>query len=523
MALRIRRGLNAVRIAQTTPAEGELIYTTDTKKLFVGDGSTLGGIEVSGVNAGDAGSVPYYNETGTEINSGTNLKWNENSNTLSIVHGLLNINNELGRRALISLDSNYSSYLSSVFLFRKSKGSSAVPLAVNSTDELGSINFAGYTGIVDSYSTAATIQGYVDVAPLGSGTPFTINFVSKTGTGPYYVTFSFVAQSTAPVISRSYTISGNSNTNYNTSNSVTASTTTQMTLLYPTDPGLFGTGVTQAKFDAVLSGGVQVQVQTVNGNLLKALRISSTGLITIGSIAADFTGVAYDPGLNGQLVMNSNQTSSTLSNTASQLSLRTYANTTYAQTIGIIRGRGTLVAPTPVVSGDQIHTIKWSGSDGTTSTSTSPAAQMIVSVDDTVTPGHVPGAVAMYTSNAITGTPTIAYKTDSTQQTTFYGDVRFNYKQLITVNYLTPATTGTYNLSTTVSTNILLVGAAGLTLTLNMPTNPELGQTCTFTVHTNATTLALGTGTVLPSFAGVAVVGKTFTYVYRTTNWYSIG
>ena len=45
MSLKLRRGTNAQRTG-ITPAEGELIYTTDTKKLFVGDGSTIGGIAV---------------------------------------------------------------------------------------------------------------------------------------------------------------------------------------------------------------------------------------------------------------------------------------------------------------------------------------------------------------------------------------------------------------------------------------------------------------------------------------------
>ena len=45
MALQIRRGTEAER--QTiTPAAGEPIFTTDTKKIYVGDGSTEGGIEV---------------------------------------------------------------------------------------------------------------------------------------------------------------------------------------------------------------------------------------------------------------------------------------------------------------------------------------------------------------------------------------------------------------------------------------------------------------------------------------------
>lgn len=46
MALRLRRGTDAER--QTiTPAEGELIYTTDTKELYIGDGTTQGGNLVS--------------------------------------------------------------------------------------------------------------------------------------------------------------------------------------------------------------------------------------------------------------------------------------------------------------------------------------------------------------------------------------------------------------------------------------------------------------------------------------------
>lgn len=42
MALRIRRGTNAERLT-ITPENGELIYTTDTKALYVGDSTTVGG------------------------------------------------------------------------------------------------------------------------------------------------------------------------------------------------------------------------------------------------------------------------------------------------------------------------------------------------------------------------------------------------------------------------------------------------------------------------------------------------
>jgi hypothetical protein len=46
MALRLRRGTDAERQG-ITPLEGELIYTTDLKELWVGDGNTQGGLLVS--------------------------------------------------------------------------------------------------------------------------------------------------------------------------------------------------------------------------------------------------------------------------------------------------------------------------------------------------------------------------------------------------------------------------------------------------------------------------------------------
>jgi hypothetical protein len=56
MALRIRRGTNAER--QTIVfAQGELVYTTDTKDLFIGDGTTLGGVIVSGGAGSGIGSL----------------------------------------------------------------------------------------------------------------------------------------------------------------------------------------------------------------------------------------------------------------------------------------------------------------------------------------------------------------------------------------------------------------------------------------------------------------------------------
>jgi hypothetical protein len=59
MALRIRRG-TYLQLQGITPLQGELIYTTDTKQLFVGDGLTVGGIAV------DTGAVAFAG-IGTDV------------------------------------------------------------------------------------------------------------------------------------------------------------------------------------------------------------------------------------------------------------------------------------------------------------------------------------------------------------------------------------------------------------------------------------------------------------------------
>jgi len=68
MAFRLRRG-TAAELNNITPAEGELIYTTDTKKLFVGDGVTRGGITTAAGYTGSAG-VGY---TGSAAGDGSSL------------------------------------------------------------------------------------------------------------------------------------------------------------------------------------------------------------------------------------------------------------------------------------------------------------------------------------------------------------------------------------------------------------------------------------------------------------------
>jgi len=86
MALRLRRGTDAERLQLDgvnglLPAEGELLYTTDTKKLYVGDGATAGGIAVdTGLTTLNASSIDDLLDVDTSEpintpNNGDTLTW----------------------------------------------------------------------------------------------------------------------------------------------------------------------------------------------------------------------------------------------------------------------------------------------------------------------------------------------------------------------------------------------------------------------------------------------------------------
>jgi hypothetical protein len=87
MPLQIRRGLNAER-TQITPAnglvEGELLYTTDEKKLYIGTGSTgeHQGVVITGYTNNDAKDAAAQSLT-TGEHTGINFSYNSSTKTLN--------------------------------------------------------------------------------------------------------------------------------------------------------------------------------------------------------------------------------------------------------------------------------------------------------------------------------------------------------------------------------------------------------------------------------------------------------
>ena len=74
MALRLRRGTDGERLS-VTPKAGELVYTTDTKRVYVGDGTTIGGNVVGALELNELSDVEA-----TSPSNGQGLVWSSSQN-----------------------------------------------------------------------------------------------------------------------------------------------------------------------------------------------------------------------------------------------------------------------------------------------------------------------------------------------------------------------------------------------------------------------------------------------------------
>ncbi len=99
MPLQIRRGTELQRQAMTVPlAAGELLYVTDDQRLYVGNGTTLGGVLITGYtneDAQDAAAQLFTNGTHTNIT----FTYTDLSNKIDAALDLSNYTGTIGASA----------------------------------------------------------------------------------------------------------------------------------------------------------------------------------------------------------------------------------------------------------------------------------------------------------------------------------------------------------------------------------------------------------------------------------------
>ena len=143
--------------------------------------------------------------------------------------------------------------------------------------------------ILFSGTPFGSLSTATSTASVISGLPITItSFNNTSGTGPYLVTFNIPTQVNVPSTTTQYVVSGNSNNNYNGTWTATSSSSTSITLSYPSDPGLYGSGTTTV---TGVTGNVLTVGGTITGSFAIGMILSGTGL-TYGTYITGSTGVA---------------------------------------------------------------------------------------------------------------------------------------------------------------------------------------------------------------------------------------
>jgi len=154
MALQIRRGTDTER-SSVVFAEGELVYITDTDALFIGDGSTAGGIKLTD----NAGAILGTYITADTNNSKINLQQNLDLNGNDIIGtGNININGTITATGNVNIGDDANT---DTVDFTAKITSSLTPNA-DSTYNIGAANARWNNG----YFTGLTVDGQIDAVSL---------------------------------------------------------------------------------------------------------------------------------------------------------------------------------------------------------------------------------------------------------------------------------------------------------------------------------------------------------------------
>jgi hypothetical protein len=229
-----------------------------------------------------------------------------------------------------------------------------------------------------AHQTGNASEGSLLILP-GNLDPRNINsFISKTGSGPYLVTFGFTANSVAPSIGAPYKITGCTNSNYNGVYDSTASTTSTITLKYNNDPGSYS-NLKPVKISSVLTDYVRSQYLTYAQNVYQqaysqTATITGTTNSSTTLSSANAAIIMLGAVINGPGIQSNTTVTGVLPGTALTLS-KTTTNSVSGQTFTL-----TLVSGVKTVAANQlspneaitnvVRTQAWNGNIQTIATCT---------------------------------------------------------------------------------------------------------------------------------------------------------
>jgi hypothetical protein len=423
MALRLRRGTDAERLI-VIPLQGELIYTTDTKKLYAGDGATAGGILVGPTEAD--GFTNLVDDTTPQL--GGNLDLNGNNITGT---GNIDIDGTITATGVVNLGDDDADIVNVSGVIN-----SSLRPALDGEYNLGSSQRRWNT----VWAEGGQITGQLTAESV-----FIDRIVSSASTLLYDSNTDTLSATNVDATTFTGALSGN--VTGDLSGNVTSLGTSQFAQLEADSVTLSG-----GTIDGVTIGSdVNVPATNITGREITAT-IGFAGVLTgqlfgnstgthlgdvKGSVVADDSTLLVD-GIEGKLtgdLTNNRITSSRVELNRLKLegtdiqgddvglaivsekdnftsnfdtfTITGYNDTNEGQVMSFIRHRGTQAAPSALQDGDIINALYWFGADADANPAVSVVAGAVV--DGTPTSGVTPGAFQVVTWNT-SGVPTVGLK-----------------------------------------------------------------------------------------------------------------
>ena len=440
MPLQIRRGTDAERLAMTQPlAQGELLFvsTPGAERLYIGNGSTLGGVQITGYTNADAKDAAAASFTGG-THSGITFTYNTVTDLISANVDLSNYQGTLRADAFKgSVFAEDSSLLvdavAGVIPAAVVSGTFSGDVVGNTTgyhtgDVKGSIFADDSTLLVDAVSgtIVGPITGSVTGVVTGTAGSSLIGNVTGNITGVVTGTAGssligdvtgyhtgdvkgsvFADDSTLLVDAVSGTISATSITGNIFTNLIDSANSSAITF---TPAVIFNSDVTvDNELFANLIGNVTGNITgNVTGNVTGSI-LDSNGSAIIDGSNTTFNGSGINFNTTNATITSPGAvftdmpffifTSVEPTGTLAPVSMFVQNNAgTNTAPFGLTRVRGSILTPTSVVNGDDLGQIANVGFDGTSFIS---SATITAVVDNVVSTGVIPSKMEFKTTSAL--------------------------------------------------------------------------------------------------------------------------
>ena len=352
MPLQIRRGTNAQRQAMTQAlAQGELLYVTDDQRLYIGNGSTLGGIQITGYTDEDAQDAAAQLFVNGAPHTGITFSYNDAGAGLTAVVDLLNNTGTIGgvfKGNVVAEDST--------LLIDAASGQIVGPVFANVTGNV--------TGNLTGNASSATVASTLDITNTNGLTTV------------YYPTF-VENRTTGQIVRADVDLSYRTDTNTLIANTFQGSLTGNSNGFHTGDVkgSVFGDDST-----LLIDGISSTVVGPVNNNTTTARDLNASLLTVSGTSTL---------GVKAGIVI---ETDGDSNDAYDCLTIFGASANAEGPLLILKRSRGTHDAPLSLNNGDVVASLAWIGTDG--SNSNSPMASVTVSVDSAPTSTYVPPRIS---------------------------------------------------------------------------------------------------------------------------------